>query len=114
MKSFKEITEIAVKVYAERFMKNKKVYIKRSLYNPSERHSYRLLSSSLNNKAVSMFLSLTNKTPEQLKQLTYRKINMTLKYALAISPENSIALLNRSLLNWRMGVLRDDQFQTII
>ena len=75
-----------------------------------ESQRLRYLSAIYNNRAVTCQLNIkSNSNLFELKQMTHKTIEF-LTEAIKICPFNQVAILNRSLILWKSGAIRDDQF----
>lgn len=74
----------------------------------------RLKSSVLNNQGIMMFLTITEDTFHQLRQQTLQFIHKCFKEAIALSPSNTAAKMNKALLEWYTGDAKDEDFQAFL
>lgn len=64
----------------------------------------------LNNQAVQMYLNLPDITSAQERIIKMRRVEQLFDEACQTSPQNQVALLNKHLLAWKQGKIRDDEF----
>jgi hypothetical protein len=60
---------------------------------------------------VMLYLSITNDLPRELQEKQILRIHEIFSKAIEISKINAVALLNRYLLEWSVGILKDEEFQ---
>jgi len=68
------------------------------------------MSATLNNKAIQIYLNLPDIAGQDRKDKKLNQMKQILKEATEIAPYNAVALLNKYLLSWQMGEIRDDEF----
>ena len=102
-----EISRIADQAYGNKFGFDQDSLIPAPEV-PTARHLNRLRSAALNNKAVSLFMSLTDLSSAQTRHNIFAEMKSILNQALQISPENQVAFLNRCLASWASAEIRDD------
>ena len=74
----------------------------------TEAHKRRLKSAVLTNQAVACCLNITDHSSSyEVNQLRQKMIGL-LDQAIKLAPNNQVALLNRHLLSWQTGQIRDD------
>ena len=74
-------------------------------------YEQRLYSSVINNQAVLQFLSITDETPTDIREKMLSSIHKMFSEAESISDNtNSVSSLNRLLLEWQLGILKDEDF----
>jgi hypothetical protein len=61
-----------------------------------------------------MFLTITEDTFHQLRSRTLQYIHKCFKDAIELSEDNVAAKLNKALLEWYTGELRDEDFQNFL
>ena len=110
---FNKIHEIASRVYVDQYDKDDGIGGRYTIQPQllSIGHSKRLKSAVLNNSAVINFLNLTDgSTPLEAKCIFDKSYDL-LSQSVQLSPANQVAKLNRLLLLFQRGILRDQQFQ---
>lgn len=56
-----------------------------------------------------MFLTITNGTQRELRTKTLKKCHLAFKQALFLSPKNLAARVNKTLIEWQVGELVDEE-----
>ena len=61
-----------------------------------------------------MFMMVTEDSPHERRNKVLRLCYKYFKRAIELSPDNTAAILNKALLQWYVGEVRDEEFQTIL
>ena len=117
---FDKIHNLARAAYAQSFNNNIGDEYNQNKYNFWESRlakkfvsRQRMRSVVLNNQATQIYLNLADIDSGFIKNIKMNKIEELLNEACEISPQNQVALLNKHLLAWKQGKIRDDEFQLL-
>mmetsp|Transcript_27145 Transcript_27145/g.41303 ORF Transcript_27145/g.41303 Transcript_27145/m.41303 type:complete len:196 (-) Transcript_27145:4431-5018(-) len=80
----------------------------------SDEQHLRLRSSVENNQGIMMFLSVSEDTHKEQRNKIIDFVRSKFSKALEITPHNASALLNKVLLDWQIGELRDEDLSYYI
>ena len=107
---FEQISDIANACYQSTFNEPAIVNTAESRMALQVLKENRMRSTVLNNQAVQQFLNLIDIKSEFILNQKLEYITKSLDEACQLSPINQVALLNKHLLAWKCGKIRDDEF----